>query len=1153
MPDFCHLHCHTQYSLLDGAARIERLVERAGTLGFSALGITDHGNLYGLPEFWLAADSRKIKPILGCEFYITPSGLGERSDRTRFHQVVWAKNAIGYHNLIKLSTKSFVEGYYYKPRIDRATLAHFSEGLVATTCCLQGEVPQAILHRSEAQAREIFEQYLDVFGEDYYIELQDHGIADQKRVNQVLVRWAREYGVKVIATNDVHYVDRTDAEAHDVLLCIQTKKDYNDPGRMRFEGDQFYLKSADEMRVALADIEAPLVDQALDHTLEIADKCTFELKKVDLLMPRFPIPDGFGDDMDAYLKHLVFQRANERYPSLSTDLEARLRFELDVIREKRFAGYFLVVQDFTTVARQLGVRVGPGRGSAAGSAVAYCLGITNVEPTRYGLLFERFLNPERESPPDIDIDFDDRGRSRVIDYVVQKYGRESVCQIVTYGTMGARLAIRDVARVLGLPASEADRVAGLIPDQGPPSERTIAAALEKVPEFRQLEESSDPRIRQLVKYAAVLEGSPRHTGVHAAGVIIAPGDVSDYVPLAIQKGKTQDEDVVVTQYEGSLIEAFGLLKMDFLGLRTLTILDDAIDLIRETQGTDIDIEAIPLDDQKTFELFQRGETVAIFQFESEKMREYMRELKPTSVDDLIAMNALYRPGPMKMIPDYIACKHGRKEVVYSHPMLQSILEPTYGTPIYQEQVMQMAQIMGGFTLGAADELRRAMGKKKMDVMERQRSVFVAGAADNGVPEEDASRVFDIMAEFAGYGFNKSHSAAYSILAYQTGYLKAHYPAEFMSAVLRSEMGDTKKLAATLAETQRMGLEVLPPSINRSQVHFTVDNGRVRFGLAAIRGVGVVAIEKILEARSRVGAFKSLHQLCRQIDLRMVNKKVLECLAGAGAFDDFEGHRAQLVASIDDAVRHALRLQADEAAGQHSLFGGGPSAAGEAEPPLVHVDRWSRSETLRRERDLLGFYVSGHPLDAFSPEVRAFATARLGEPESVDPGKTQRVCGIITAVQRRTSRSGRPMAFVTLEDITGQGEVICFGPPFEKHQHLLQVDELVMVIGEPSFESGAFKIRANEILPMQHVRDKLVESIVLRVDSRLADEGTMKSLRALCDRNRGKCKLYFEVQADGLSRPVRLRSRSFMVDPSPELMQGIARLFGQSNIVLEGAN
>ncbi len=1158
--DFCHLHCHTQYSLLDGAARIKTLLGKAAELEMPAVAITDHGNLFGVPEFYTGARKIGIQPIIGCEFYVTPSGMGDKNDRTRYHQVLLAKNQEGYENLIRLSSRSYLDGYYYKPRIDRAALRRHHAGLIATTCCLQGEVLQTILKRGEAEARAVFEEYLDMFGEDYYIEIQDHGIQDQQRCNAVLLRWAQEYGVKVIATNDVHYVEEEDAAAQDVLLCLQTGKDYYDPNRMRFDGTQFYFKSAGEMQAALGHLEPARATEALANTLEIAEKCNLKLKMDELLMPHYPIPAAFGNDMDAYLRHLVFERARHRYPEMPQHVVERLEHELGVIRKMGFAGYFLIVQDFTTAARELGVSVGPGRGSAAGSAVAYCLGITNIDPLKYDLLFERFLNPERVTMPDIDIDFDDRGRSKVIDYVVQKYGRESVCQIVTFGTMGARSVIRDVSRVLGIPLAEADRIARLIPE-GP--KVTLDTALREVPDFRRLQEDADPQIRKLIHYARVLEGSARHTGVHAAGVIIAPGDVSKYVPIAIARGKSGAEDVVTTQYDGKWIESFGLLKMDFLGLKTLTVLNDALALIRENHGVEIDLDAIPLDDEKTFELFQRGDTVAIFQFESLGMREYMRQLRPTSVDDLIAMNALYRPGPMDLIPDYIDRKHGRKPVEYPHPMLEDILKPTFGIPVYQEQVMQMAQVMGGYTLGAADLLRRAMGKKKADEMARHRVIFREGAARNGVDEKKADEVFDMMEKFAGYGFNKSHSAAYSIVAYQTAYLKAHYPAAFMAAAMTNEMGDTKKLAVVLEEARHLGLELLPPSINRSQAHFTVEDGRIRFGLGAIKGVGLAAIEAIVQARDKHGPFTTFFGFTRHLDLRAVNKKAVEGLARAGALDDLEGHRAQFLEALDAGMQYAQKVQADRAAGQNSLFGAGTGDGMALEPNLPVVAPWPRARLLKEERELMGFYVSGHPLEAFIAEARAFASATIGQAEALDPGTPDNqngrrearpqhtFCGIITEIQVRTTRNGRPIAFAQFEDLTGQAELVCFSSRYDDVRHYLAVDEIVLVRGRVELQGGSVKILVQDVTPMWKVRQQLVRAIILQIHLGQVSVDHVEQLRALCEANRGNCKLYFDLHAPALRQPQRIHSRKYVVDPTPELMQGLNRLFGRDQVILEG--
>ena len=1166
MPEFSHLHCHTQYSLLDGAAGIDNLIESAERRGVNSVAITDHGNLYGVPEFYTTAEKSNVDPIIGCEFYLTPSGIQDTSDATRYHQVLLAKDQTGYENLMQLSSTSFLEGFYYKPRIDRDLLREHHEGLVATTCCLQGEVPQAILNKGEERARELFETYLDIFGDDYYIEIQNHDIDDQHTVNEVLLRWAEEYDVKVLATNDVHYVDQQDHEAQDILLCLQTGDDYNDPNRMRFSNDQFYLKGEEEMMEALTGIPKKFQREALVTTNEVADKCTFELPMGDLLMPHYPIPDGF-EDMDAYLRHLTFERAQKRYGDpLPQKVVNRLNHELGIIADEGYSGYFLIVQDFTEAARELDVRVGPGRGSAAGSCVSYCLGITDVDPIEYDLLFERFLNPERVSMPDIDIDFDDRGREQVIDYVVEKYGQENVCQIITFGSMGAKTVVRDVSRVLDIPLDRADEIAKMIPD-GPGVD--LDSAFADNPDFRALKDADNPEVRKMMQYAEVLEGSVRHTGVHAAGVIIAPGEISDYVPVSVSKSK--GEKVVTTQYDGDWVEEFGLLKMDFLGLKTLTLIEDAVDLVEDTRGIELDIDDIPLDDETTFELFQKGDTVSIFQFESTGMREHLRKLKPTEIDDLIAMNALYRPGPMENIPTYIARKHGREEVEYPHPLLEDILEPTYGIAVFQEQVMQMARELAGFSLGEADILRRAMGKKKEKLMRKQRQKFVKGCREeNGIDEDEANELFDIINEFAGYGFNKSHSAAYSLVAYRTAYLKAHYPPEFMAAAMTNEMDNTDKLSKVLEEARTMGLEVLPPSINRSKAHFTVEQGedgtyRVRFGLAAIKNAGEKAIDALIEAREEHGPFDSIFDVTKNVDLGTVNKRTLEALAQAGALDDLEGHRAQLMEIMDTAVRYGQKVQHDRAAGQNSLFGNGDAGTEAMQPGLPDVETWAKSRRLKEEHQVLGFYVSGHPLDEYRAEADAFATAHFGEPEQLEKvieraaggdgrnrGPVRTFCGIITDVDRNTTKSGKPIAFAKIEDFTGQGEMVIFSSILDRVQPYLEVDNVVLAKGNVEVRGGTVKVLAKDISPMWKVREQMVDEVVLTVDLQQVLPDELRSFQQLCQRIDGNCTLYFDVDAPELRAQERLRSRAYVVEPTAEFMRGAQRIFGPDNIALKGS-
>jgi len=1165
MPDFSHLHCHTQYSLLDGAAGIDSLIESAERRGINSVAITDHGNLYGVPEFYTTAEKSDVDPIIGCEFYLTPSGIQDTSDPTRYHQVLLAKDQTGYENLMQLSSTSFLEGFYYKPRIDRDLLREHHEGLVATTCCLQGEVPQAILNKGEERARELFETYLDIFGDDYYIEIQNHDIDDQHTVNEVLLRWAEEYDVKVLATNDVHYVDQQDHEAQDILLCLQTGDDYNDPDRMRFSNDQFYLKGEEEMMEALTGIPKKFQREALVTTNEVADKCTFELPMGDLLMPHYPIPDGF-EGMDEYLRHLTFERAKTRYGDpLPQTVVDRLNHELGIISDEGYSGYFLIVQDFTEAARELDVRVGPGRGSAAGSCVSYCLGITDVDPIEYDLLFERFLNPERVSMPDIDIDFDDRGREEVIDYVVEKYGQENVCQIITFGTMGAKTVVRDVSRVLDIPLDRADEIAKMIPE-GPGVD--LDSAFEENPDFRALKDADNPEVRKMMQYAEVLEGSVRHTGVHAAGVIIAPGEISDYVPVSVAKSK--GEKVVTTQYDGDWVEEFGLLKMDFLGLKTLTLIEDTVDLVEDTRGDEVDIDNIPLDDETTFELFQKGDTVSIFQFESTGMREWLRKLKPTEIDDLIAMNALYRPGPMENIPTYIARKHGREEVEYPHPLLEDILEPTYGIAVFQEQVMQMARELAGFSLGEADILRRAMGKKKEKLMRKQREKFVEGCREeNDIDEDEANELFDIINEFAGYGFNKSHSAAYSLVAYRTAYLKAHYPPEFMAAAMTNEMDNTDKLSKVLEEARSMGLEVLPPSINRSKAHFTVEQGpdgeyRVRFGLAAIKNAGEKAIDALINARAEHGAFDSIFDVTKNVDLGTVNKRTLEALAQAGALDDLEGHRAQLMEIMDKAVRYGQKVQHDRAAGQNSLFGNGDAGTEAMQPGLPDVETWAKSQRLKAEHEVLGFYVSGHPLDEYRAEADAFATAHFGEPEQLEQvieqaaggdgrnrGPVRTFCGIITDVDRNTTKSGKPIAFAKIEDFTGQGEMVIFSSILDRVQPYLEVDNVVLAKGNVEVRGGTVKVLAKDLTPMWKVREQMVSEVVLTVDLEQVMPDELRTFQQLCERTDGNCTLYFDVDAPELRGQERLRSRAYVIEPTAEFMRGAQRIFGPDNIALKG--
>jgi DNA polymerase-3 subunit alpha len=1150
---FSHLHCHTQFSLLDGAASIKGLVSKAKSLDMPALAITDHGNMFGVPSFVKEAQDAGIKPIIGSEFYLTPVTMDDRENKDRFHQVLLAKNLTGYKNLVKLTSAGYLRGMYYKPRIDKAFLMEHAEGLIATTCCLASEVNQTILRHGEAEGRKVFEWYLNVFGEDYYIELQRHGLRDQDTVNEVLIRWAKEYNVKMICTNDSHYIDREDSEAHDILLALQTNADINDPNRFRFTDDnnklshEFYLKSPEEMMELFAD-----VPESLDNTNEIIDKVDAIKLKSDLLLPYYNIPPGY-DTMDDYLRHLTYEGAKRRYPEMTQEVSDRIERELLIIKGMKFAGYFLIVQGFTTEARNRGVYVGPGRGSAAGSVVAYCIGIINIDPLKYGLLFERFLNPERVSPPDIDIDFDDEGRQAVIDYVVSTYGRDNVAQIVTYGTMKAKTAIRDVGRVLGIPLSEVNRISKLFPDRPGldtfdkilnPSENPDSAI-----DIKALFADPDPAVRNMMRFARTLEGCARQTGIHAAGVIIAPGRVDDYVPVATSKEKD-----MITQYDGPSAEMCGLLKMDFLGLRTLSVLKTAIANVKSSTGKEYDLDDIPLDDTKTYELYQKAETVATFQFESDGMRKYLKDLKPTSMDDLIAMNALFRPGPMQFIPEYIDCRHERKQVVYPHPDLEPILKPTYGIMVYQEQIMQVAQVLAGYSLGEADVLRRIMGKKKKEEMDQQKSIFVDKAVAKGYPETVADEVFDKMAFFAGYGFNKSHSAAYSVVAYHTAYFKANYPAEYMASVMTHNMGDIKKVAQFMEECAHLNIPVDAPNVNTGAGKFVVKDGRVQFGMEAIKGVGSGAVAALVEERGKKGEFASIFDLAGRVDLRSVNKKTIESLIQAGAFDTLHPNRNQLLESLDDIVSYGARKQQEDSMNQISLFGGAKAGSQNSqEPKLREVEPWSNMEKLKREREYIGFFLSGHPLDRFRDDAKVFTTNNLGA-DSLQTCKERdyvSVVGIVTTVKLARDKKGRPFSFFSMEDEQGSIEAIAFSDAFDKHMNLIQPDTLVWVEAQIDSKGGMPKLIVKNMDRIENLREKLQGKIRVRIQIHTGEvsDADIKTASELLDQNKGQSPVGLNIFSKH-PEPMSMNVRKHVVDPNDALLRELRVIFGKENVWLE---
>jgi DNA polymerase III subunit alpha len=1112
MSQFVHLHVHTQFSLLDGASQIKTLIGKAKALGMPAIAITDHGNMFGVMHFMEEAKKQKIKPIIGCEVYVAEGGRaqkGGKDDRSGHHLILLAKNKVGYHNLSRLVSKGYLEGFYYTPRIDKSLLRAHSEGLIALSACLGGELPQAIMRSGYQAAAEVVKEFIDLFGDDYYLELQNHGLPEQQAVNAMILELAHEFGRKVVASNDVHFINAEDFDAHHILICLNTGRDVDDKDGMHYSGQEF-LKSEEEMQQLF-----PLHPEVITNTLEVAEKIEEYSLKREVILPVFPLPEGF-ETADEYLRHLAFTGAEARYPELTPEVEERLNYELEVIRGMGYAGYFLIVQDFIAEAKRCGTLVGPGRGSAAGSAVAYTIGITNIDPLKYRLLFERFLNPERMSMPDIDVDFDDYGRDDVIRYVVKKYGEDRVAQIVTYGTMATKSAIRDVARVLKLPLPEADRLAKMVPDG---ANVTFESALKEVPDLMKELKSGDELVQKTLRFAKTLEGSVRQTGTHACGVIIGPEALIEHIPLCTQK----ESDITVTQYDGKHIEAVGMLKMDFLGLKTLSIVKDALIAIEGRHGIKIDIDAIPLDDKATYDLFKAGDTIGVFQFESEGMQTHLRELKPEGIEDLIAMNALYRPGPMDYIPVYIDRKHGRKPVEYPHEMLVDILSYTYGIMVYQEQIMMAAQVMGGFSLGNADILRKAMGKKDMAIMQEQRAKFIEGAAHKGVGNAKAAEVFDTMAKFAEYGFNRSHSAAYSLLAYQTGYIKANYPAEYMAAVLTHNLSDIKKITFLIDACQQKGIRVLGPNVNQSGIRFsTNEQGEILFGLGAIKGVGEIAAESVINERKKNGPYHSIFDFVKRVPLKTVNKRCLESMAMAGAFDVFpNSHRAQFfsvegtdgVTFIEKLVRFGALAQQQKESTQQSLF----ADFAEVEipdPELPTCEPWPALKQLNSEKDVIGFYVSGHPLDQYQIELKYICRDTVDGLKSNLRNYLTRDFSIgvmVNTAQHRVSKTGRPFGTITVEDFSGSLPISLFSETYLRYKHLMVSGEFLFIKGDvsPRFQgSEELSIRIKEIRLLSEVLDHFVKVISISVDLNKmeVDEELAQRILAIIQASPGNSRL-----------------------------------------------
>jgi DNA polymerase-3 subunit alpha len=1154
LADFVHLHVHSEYSLLDGAAQLDKLVHKAKALGFTALALTDHGNLFGGIDFYLAAKKAEIKPIVGCELYIAPGKRTERGNQDggyegANHLTVLVRNRAGYKNLIKLVSKAYLEGFYYKPRVDRELLAQHADGLVVLSGCLNSEVSRLISAGETKKARETAGWYQETFGKDhYFMEVQAHGLAEQVKVTAETLRIAQAIGAPVAGTNDSHYLEAGHARAHEALLCIQTGSTLNDPNRWKFSTEEFYVKSAEEMAVVFAEIP-----EACTNTLRVAEQCDLTLDFGSFHLPQYHVPEGHT--LNSYLEELARDGLRRRYGANPGDvLQDRLRQELAVIEKMGFAGYFLVVWDFIHYARQQGIAVGPGRGSSAGSLVAYCLGITNIDPIRYNLLFERFLNPERISMPDMDIDFADDRRDEVIKYVAERYGHDHVAHIITFGTMGAKAVIRDVGRVLGMSYADVDRIAKLVP--GFPLNITLDDAYQKSPPLAEMVKSQTA-VKELWDIARALEGGTRHASVHASAVVISDEPLDEHVPLY----KDPKRPELITGYAMGPIEKLGLLKMDFLGLRTLTVLANTAKLIKESRGIDIDFDALPLDDATTYAGLTDAKTFGVFQLESSGMREALRGLRPERLEDIIAMVSLYRPGPMDLIPDFINRKHGRAKITYEHPAMEKITRETYGIMIYQEQIMQIAVEMAGFTMGEADTLRRAMGKKDRELMAAQKAKFVVGCVDRKTSPARAEKVWDLMEKFAGYGFNKSHAAAYALVAYQTAYFKANYPVEFMAALLTSEMGDTDKIVKYIEECRAMGVEVKPPDVNGSSVQFSVDENTVRFGLAAIKNVGEAAMESILKTRAADGPFTTLDDFCARVDLRLVNRRVVESLIKAGAFDSIGVARAQLLATLDAAMESGQRQQRDRAEGQASFFDLLPTAPAPARmAEAAAIPEWDDDQRLAFEKEVLGFYVSGHPLARFKPLVESLGITSSSELATRAAGSRVLLFGQVANLREIPTKSGNRMAFATIEDTDGTVDVTIFPEPFKAAAPHLRSREALLVRGRVDDTDKGRVVLAEEVRLLEHalagglgrgngaVPTGPPSACRVRVPSEGDVAALLTSLRQVCGEHEGAVPLFVHVVVASLE--VVVRAGGVSVDGSPELTGRIEALLGPGTVTVE---
>ena len=1138
--EFIHLHNHSDYSLLDGAQNIEVMLDTVLALGMDSIALTEHGNMFSAIKFYQAAIAKGIKPIIGSEVYVAKGKRTEKNSQIgggNNHLILLAQNYIGYKNLMKLVTYGYLEGFYYRPRIDKDLLREHSEGLIALTACLKGEIPERLVKNDFDGAKKAAIEFSEMFPGRFYLEVQNHKIPEEQINISGTKRLAEELDLPIVATNDCHYAIKEHYDAHDIHICLATGKERNDPNRMRYATDQFYLKSQDEMYSLFGDVPG-----AIENSRRIADSIDLEIPLGEYHLPNFPLPkDSKNSNPNDLLRRLCMDGLNELYDAVDGEVLARLDHELVVIKNMGFAGYFLITADFVKYAKDNDIPVGPGRGSAAGSIVSYALGITTIDPLKYNLLFERFLNPERISLPDIDIDFCIERRGEVIDYIKKQYGENAVTQIITFGKMKARQVVRDVGRVMSYPFGEVDKIAKAIPEE---LNITLESAIKKSPE---LHDYAEGEYMELIKYSLVLEGMNRHASTHAAGVVIAPSDLTDYVPLY----KSSQGDVT-SQYDMKGLEDLGLLKMDFLGLRTLTVIDKAIKLIK-LRGVDVDIDGLQYDDQKVFELFAKGMTAGIFQFESSGMREFLKKLKPTALEDLIAMNALYRPGPMNSINEYIDRKHGKKKIVYLHPDLKPILEETQGIIIYQEQVMQIANKIGGFSMAEADMMRRAMGKKIAKLMKKSTGKFITGAVNRGISKNKANEIVELIEKFAQYGFNKSHSTAYAIIAYQTAWLKTYYPAEFMSANLTSEMSNSKRIVFLINECRKLGIKVNAPDINISSVEFRPVNSKtITFGLNAVKNVGTKTVEKIIEAREKDNEFTDIFNVSSRVELHSLNKKVLESLIKAGAMDSLKGTRAQMFASVDNALKYGHQRQDDAMSNQVGLFASSGAADSEVvvKPPMSIAEEWDDRESLDLEMEVLGLYLSGHPLLKHADDLEEFSNFDFSENSSLRSMDKVQIGGIVRDFRHHYDRKNNQMAFFNLECLGGQAEIVTFSDTFERYKNLIENNKIVFIQGKPTDRSdfADLKLIADQIVPLESCRELLSRRVNIRLTPQLAEELDLENLHKLAKHFRGSCSLIFHIENGQLRQ--RILAQNIKVSSNKLFLQKLRKEYGEKNIWIE---